>query len=56
MLFNAGAETAEGSNTLADGWKRREIVPGTQIAKPEPLFRKLDVSIIEEENNRLAGA
>ena len=56
MLFNAGAETAEGSNTLADGWKRREIVPGTPIAKPEPLFRKLDVSIIEEENNRLAGA
>ena len=43
------------SDTLADGWARRDIVPGAPIEKPTPLFRKLDDSIIEEENNRLAG-
>lgn len=48
MLFS-------GSDTLSDGWKRREIVPGSPIEKPNPLFRKLDESIIEEENSRLSG-
>jgi len=43
------------SDTLADGWARREIVPGAPIEKPMPLFRKLDESIIEEENSRLPG-
>jgi methionyl-tRNA synthetase len=52
MLFSADAED---SNVLADGWKRREIVPGAPIEKPTPLFRKLDDSIIEEENARLSG-
>ncbi len=37
----------------SDGWKRVEIVPGTQLASPKPLFRKLDESIVEEENARL---
>jgi methionyl-tRNA synthetase len=41
------------SDTLADGWDRRDIVPGAPIEKPTPLFRKLDDSIIEEENSRL---
>lgn len=41
------------SNTLADGWYRRDIIPTSPIAKPTPLFRKLDVSVIDEENNRL---
>ena len=41
------------SNTLADGWYRRDIIPTSPIAKPKPLFRKLDVSVIDEENNRL---
>jgi methionyl-tRNA synthetase len=43
------------SDTLTDGWARRDIVPGAPIEKPTPLFRKLDDSIIEEENNRLVG-
>ncbi|MEE8045785.1 MAG: class I tRNA ligase family protein, partial [Dehalococcoidia bacterium] len=43
------------SDTLADGWARREIVPGAQIEKPTPLFKKLDDSMIEEENNRLTS-
>ena len=41
------------SNVLADGWARRDIVPGAPIEKPSTLFRKLDDSIIEEENARL---
>ena len=48
MLFQS-------SDTLADGWNRREIVAGTPIQKPERLFTKLDDSIIEEENARLTG-
>jgi methionyl-tRNA synthetase len=48
MLFQS-------SDTLADGWNRREIVPGAPIEKPIPLFLKLDDSIILEENARLAG-
>ncbi len=49
MLFND-------SDTLADGWKKREIIPGSSIEKPTPLFRKLDDSIIDEENARLSGS
>ena len=43
------------SDTLADGWNRRDIVPGSPIEKPTPLFRKLDDSVAEEENRRLTG-
>jgi methionyl-tRNA synthetase len=42
-------------DVLADGWVRRDIVPGASIENPSPLFRKLDDSIIEEENDRLNG-
>lgn len=30
-------------------WRRHPVVPGTVIAKPSPIFQKLDVSVIEEE-------
>ena len=43
------------SDTLADGWTRRDIVPGSPLATPVPLFRKLDDSVVEQENRRLAG-
>jgi len=36
-------------------WERRPIVPGTPVAKPTPIFRKLDPSVIEEELARLGG-
>lgn len=48
MLFHS-------SDTLADGWNRREIVPGAPIEKPVRLFTKLDESIIEEENAQLSS-
>jgi methionyl-tRNA synthetase len=34
-------------------WESRPIMPGTPLAAPEPLFRKLDSSIVEEELARL---
>ena len=48
MLFKDG-------DTLSDGWGKRDIIPSDSIRKPKPLFRKLDDSIIEEENTRLIG-
>ena len=43
------------SDTLADGWTSRDIVPGSPLETPTPLFRKLDDSVVEEENRRLTG-
>jgi methionyl-tRNA synthetase len=37
-------------------WERRPIVPGTPIAKPVPVFTKLDASVVEEEIKRLEEA
>ncbi|ACY96565.1 MULTISPECIES: methionine--tRNA ligase [Thermomonospora] len=34
-------------------WEHRPIRPGTPLAKPKPLFAKLDASIVEEELARL---
>ena len=34
-------------------WAPREVMPGTPIAKPSPVFQKLDDSVIAEELERL---
>ncbi len=34
-------------------WKHSDMKPGMHFQKPEPLFKKLDVSIVEEERARL---
>lgn len=34
-------------------WAPSELTPGTSFQKPKPLFRKLDVSVADEERNRL---
>lgn len=40
--------------TNASGeWKPSELKPGAKLNPPEPLFKKLDVSIIAEERSRL---
>ncbi|MFT4082674.1 MAG: methionine--tRNA ligase [Nocardioides sp.] len=44
-----------GDYTGAPGWERTPIVPGTPVGKPTPVFRKLDVTVIEEELARLEG-
>ncbi|WP_395693723.1 methionine--tRNA ligase [Nocardioides sp.] len=36
-------------------WERRPIVPGTPVAKPTPIFTKLDASVVDEELARLGG-
>jgi len=34
-------------------WEPRAVVPGTPVAKPTPIFTKLDDSIVDEELERL---
>ena len=34
-------------------WLPREVVPGTPVGKPTPVFTKLDDAIVEEELERL---
>lgn len=36
-------------------WTSTPIVPGTPLSRPEPLFTKLDQSVVDEELARLAG-
>ena len=36
-------------------WRRVPIVAGTPVAKPEPVFVKLDPAVIEAELARLSG-
>ncbi|MDP3767782.1 MAG: class I tRNA ligase family protein, partial [Dehalococcoidia bacterium] len=40
-------------SVLQAGWKRGEIRPGARLGEPAPLFKKLDVSIVEAEYARL---
>jgi len=35
------------------GWQMHALRPGTPLQKPKPLFKKLDPSIVEEEEARL---
>ena len=37
----------------AAGWRRSEVAPGTPLPEPAPLFKKLDDSLVEEEEARL---
>ena len=45
-----------GDYTNVPTWERHAITPGTPIAKPTPVFVKLDESIVEEELARYADA
>ena len=40
-------------STARGSWKPSELKPGTKLNPPEPLFKKLDISIVEEERGRL---
>ncbi|GGR49273.1 methionyl-tRNA synthetase [Nocardioides luteus] len=42
-----------GDYSGAPSWERHEIVVGTPVAKPTPVFRKLDPALIDEELDRL---
>ena len=43
-----------GDYTGAPAWARRPVVAGTPVAKPTPVFTKLDPSVVDEELARLA--
>ncbi|MFI6578962.1 methionine--tRNA ligase [Nocardiopsis sp. NPDC050513] len=36
-------------------WESQPIVPGTPLSRPQPLFAKLDPSVVDEELARLEG-
>jgi methionyl-tRNA synthetase len=36
-------------------WGRRPLQPGTPLGRPEPVFTKLDPSVVEDELARMAG-
>jgi methionyl-tRNA synthetase len=40
----------------APAWRRHPLVVGAPVAKPTPIFTKLDPAVAEEELARLAGA
>ena len=44
-----------GDYSATPAWESRPIVVGTPIAKPTPVFTKLDPSVVEEELARLGG-
>jgi methionyl-tRNA synthetase len=43
--------TGDYSSTPA--WARRDLAPGTPVAKPTPVFTKLDPAVVDEELARL---
>jgi len=45
LLYDPSAATGR--------WEKSELQPGHHFRKPEPLFKKLDISIVEEERARL---
>ena len=44
-----------GEYTATPRWESRPVVVGAPVAKPTPVFTKLDDSVVEEELRRLAG-
>ncbi|KRF17705.1 methionine--tRNA ligase [Nocardioides sp. Soil797] len=44
-----------GDYTTTPAWESRPITVGTPIAKPTPVFTKLDPSVVEEELARVEG-
>ncbi len=40
-------------DAIRNSWRRQDVPAGQALVKPEPLFRKLDESIIDEEISRL---
>ena len=42
-------------SSMRDTWRRVPVVPGTPVAKPTPVFTKLDDSVVETELARLRG-
>jgi methionyl-tRNA synthetase len=52
----AGYPVITGEYSAAPAWERRPLVPGTPVAKPAPVFTKLDPSVADDELARMAGS
>jgi methionyl-tRNA synthetase len=50
-----GYPVITGDYTATRAWRRTPLVPGTAVAKPTPVFTKLDPDLVDEELARLAG-
>ncbi len=48
-----GYPVITGEYSGAARWARRALVPGTPVAKPTPVFTKLDPAVVDEELERL---
>jgi methionyl-tRNA synthetase len=44
-----------GDYSATPRWGRVPVVPGTPVAKPGPVFVKLDESVVAQELDRMAG-
>jgi methionyl-tRNA synthetase len=51
----AGYPILTGDYTSAARWGRRPVVVGTPVAKPTPVFTKLDPALVDEELARLGA-
>jgi methionyl-tRNA synthetase len=51
----AGYPVISGDYTGAARWQRSPIVAGTPVAKPAPVFTKLDPAVVDEELARLTS-
>ena len=49
----AGYPVITGDYTAVRPWQRRDVVPGTPVAKPAPVFTKLDPALVTDELARL---
>lgn len=52
---HTGLRYRAAQDTLSSYWKPSELEPGQRLNQPEPLFKKLDESLVEEERARLGG-
>jgi methionyl-tRNA synthetase len=52
----AGYPVITGDYTGAGRWERQPLRVGTPVAKPTPVFTKLDVSVVDDELARMSGA
>jgi methionyl-tRNA synthetase len=51
----AGYPILTGDYSGVPAWQRHPVVVGTPVAKPTPVFTKLDPSVVEEELARAAA-
>ncbi len=52
----AGYPVITGDYTSARPWRRRPVTVGAPVAKPQPVFTKLDPSVVDEELARLEAS